>query len=57
MTVALRLSEIMEAQADAALLALFKLRDAFVLADDHHAASSIDEAMELVQAVCREKVS
>lgn len=57
MSLALRLSETMEAQADAALLNLFKLRDAFVLADDNHAASRIDEAMTLVEDICREKIA
>lgn len=54
MTVALRLTEIQEAHVDAALLSLFRLRDEFVRTDDNHAACRIDEAMELVQAACRE---
>lgn len=54
MTLADRLTEIQEAHIDTALLHLSRARDEFVRADENHAACRIDEAMEIVQAVCRE---
>lgn len=54
MSVALRINEIEEAQADAALLALSKLRDMLVRRDANLSACLIDDAIASVAGACRE---
>lgn len=52
--VALRITEIEEAHADAALLALSKLRDLLVRRDANLSACLVDDAIASVEAACRE---
>ena len=54
MTLATRLTEIEEAHADDAFLAMSKLRDQFVRRDANSAACRVDEAMEKLTAAIRE---
>lgn len=54
MTLALRITEAEEAHADAALLALSKLRDMLVRRDANLAACKIDDAIHAVEAASRE---
>jgi hypothetical protein len=54
MTLALRLSEAEESHADAALLALSKLRDMLVRRDANLAACLVDDAIHAVEAASRE---
>lgn len=54
MSLALRITEIEEAIADDALLALSKLRDMLVRRDANLAACLIDDAIHAVEAACRE---
>lgn len=52
----LRITEVEEAHADAALLALSKLRDMLVRRDANLAACLIDDAIHAVETACREKM-
>lgn len=54
MTIALRITEAEEAHADAALLALSKLRDLLVRRGAERAVRSIDSATVDIQVACRE---
>ena len=54
MTITLRITETEEAHADAALLALSKLRDLLVRRDANLSACLIDDAIASVEAACRE---
>lgn len=54
MSIALRITEAEEAHADAALLALSKLRDQLVRRDANLAACLIDDAIASVEAASRE---
>lgn len=54
MTLATRLTEIEEAHADDAFLAMSKLRDQFVRRDANHEACRVDEAIETLMRACRE---
>lgn len=54
MTLAARLTEIEEAHADAALLALSKLRDMLVRRDANLSADLVSDAIASVEAACRE---
>lgn len=56
MTIALRITEIEEAIADDALLALSKLRDQLVRRDANLSACLIDDAIATIEAACRECV-
>ena len=53
MTVAERLSATSEAQADAALLSMSKLRDELVLAGERVAAELVESAMMTLEDACR----
>lgn len=55
MTLALRITEIEEAVADDALLALSKLRDLLVRRDANLSACLVDDAIASVEAACREQ--
>lgn len=54
MTLALRITEIEEAVADDALLALSKLRDLLVRRDANLSADLVSDAIASVEAACRE---
>lgn len=56
MTLALRITEIEEAVADDALLALSKLHDLLVRRDANLSACLVDDAIASVEAACRENV-
>ena len=53
---ALRITEAEEAHADAALLALSRLRDVLVRRDANLSACLVDDAIASVEAACREKM-